>query len=120
MGQVSVTIDGKSYRMACEDGQETHLEGLAALLDERIGRMRQAFGEIGDMRLTIMGAITLADEITELRRKVAAYDAEHAQRAETEAAAAAEAEARDGEMAVVLGTLAQRVDRLRRRLDGEE
>ncbi|MGL4727782.1 MAG: cell division protein ZapA, partial [Bosea sp. (in: a-proteobacteria)] len=72
MGQVSVTIAGKSYRMACGDGEEAHLEGLAALLDQRVAEMHEAFGEIGDMRLHVMAAISIADETAELRRKVSA------------------------------------------------
>lgn len=70
MAQVTVTIDGKAYRMACDDGQEAHLEGLAAYFDSRVQEMRMSFGEIGDMRLTIMAAITASDEIFELRKKL--------------------------------------------------
>ncbi|MCX7317851.1 MAG: cell division protein ZapA, partial [Hyphomicrobiales bacterium] len=53
MGQVTVTIADKIYRIACDDGQEAHLMALAAELDRRIDDMRQAFGEIGDSRLTV-------------------------------------------------------------------
>jgi cell division protein ZapA len=72
MSQVSVTIAGRSYRIACAEGEEGHLEGLAALYDGKIEEMRAAFGEIGDMRLHVMAAITLADELAETRRQVAA------------------------------------------------
>jgi cell division protein ZapA len=75
MGQVSVTIAGKLYRMACGDGEEAHLEGLAALLDQRVAEMHTAFGEIGDMRLHVMAAISIADEAADLRRKIAAMEA---------------------------------------------
>ena len=54
MPQVNVTINGKVYRMACDDGQEAHLEGLAERLNVTIDRLRQSFGEIGDQRLTVM------------------------------------------------------------------
>src|SRR5260370_41311282 len=63
MPQVSVTINGRSFRMACEDGEEAHLQHLAEDLDQRIGRLRTRFGEIGDTRLTVMAALTLADEL---------------------------------------------------------
>ncbi|MBN8999629.1 MAG: cell division protein ZapA, partial [Rhizobiales bacterium] len=58
MAQVNVTINGKIYRMACDDGQEAHLESLAERLNETIDRLRGSFGEIGDQRLTVMAAIT--------------------------------------------------------------
>jgi cell division protein ZapA (FtsZ GTPase activity inhibitor) len=63
MAHVSVTINGRQYRMACEDGQENHLIWLSGDLDRRIGQLRAQFGEIGDMRLTMMAALTVADEL---------------------------------------------------------
>jgi len=70
MPQVNVTISGKAYRMACGEGEEPHLEALAQLYDGKIEEMRQAFGEIGDMRLHVMAALMVADEVTELKKKV--------------------------------------------------
>jgi cell division protein ZapA len=70
MGQVNVTINGKTYRMACEDGEEEHLVGLAARLNASIEKLRARFGEIGDQRLTVMAAITLADQSTEAERRL--------------------------------------------------
>lgn len=85
MAQVSVTIAGRAYRMACEDGQEPHLEALARHLDQRIGDMRSAFGEIGDQRLIVMAAIAIADELSELKKansamqsQIAAFNDERA------------------------------------------
>src|SRR4051794_35987032 len=72
MPQVNVTIAGRAYRMACGEGEEAHLEGLAALYDGKIQEMRGAFGEIGDMRLQVMAALTVADELNETKRKLTA------------------------------------------------
>ncbi|AMJ61241.1 cell division protein ZapA [Bosea sp. PAMC 26642] len=71
MPQVNVTIAGKAYRMACGEGEEQHLAGLAQLYDGKIDEMRQAFGEIGDMRLHVMAALMVADEVFELKQRVA-------------------------------------------------
>ena len=68
MPQVSVTINGRQFRMACEEGEEARLARLAEDLDARIGRLRQRFGEIGDTRLTVMAALTIADELAEIDR----------------------------------------------------
>jgi cell division protein ZapA len=76
MPQVNVTISGKAYRMACGDGEESHLEALARAYDTKIQEMRQAFGEIGDMRLHVMAALMVADEASELQRRVARLEAE--------------------------------------------
>ena len=70
MAQVSVTINGKIYRMACEDGQEGHLQGLAQRLDDMIHSLRGSFGEIGDQRLTVMAAVTVMDDLVETQRRV--------------------------------------------------
>jgi len=71
---VNVTIAGRSFRMACGPGEEAHLEALASQIDERINQLRGAFGEIGDQRLTVMASITLADELAEARKKIAALE----------------------------------------------
>jgi cell division protein ZapA len=112
MGQVTVSIDGKAYRMACDDGQEGHLEGLAAYFDGRVQEMRTSFGEIGDMRLTIMAAITATDELMELRRRLAAAEARLA--SDTDAVTEVEqrhAEA-DRKTAQAVTALAERLERI--------
>jgi len=70
MTQVTATIAGRQFRLACEDGQEEHLQALAKNLDQRIIDLRAKFGEIGDTRLTVMAALTVADELTEAQRKI--------------------------------------------------
>ena len=76
MAQVAVTIAGRVYRMACADGEEGHLEGLAADLDKRIADLRTAFGEIGDQRLTVMAALAIADEKMESERRIAVLESQ--------------------------------------------
>lgn len=90
MPQIVVTIDGKTYRMACADGEEAHLEGLASQVDARMTELRGSFGEIGDLRLTVMAAIMATDELDEARGRIAALER---QLAETDAGADGAAEA---------------------------
>ncbi|MFK0383737.1 cell division protein ZapA [Agrobacterium sp. NPDC090273] len=70
MAQVTVMIDGKAYRMACEAGQEQHLTDLATRFDQYVGHLKSQFGEIGDLRLTVMSGIMVMDELSELSRKL--------------------------------------------------
>lgn len=70
MAQVTVTIDGKAYRMACEEGQEDHLTELATRFDQYVGHLKSQFGEIGDLRLTVMAGIMVMDELSEVNRKL--------------------------------------------------
>lgn len=69
METVSVTIDGKIYRMACDKGQEHHLIELAARLDQYIAHLKTNFGEIGDHRLAVMAGIMVIDEMEEIKRE---------------------------------------------------
>jgi cell division protein ZapA len=78
MAHVNVTIAGRAFRMACGPGEEDRLETLAAQVDAKITEMRAAFGEIGDQRLTVMAAITFADDLIELRKQVETLQGEMA------------------------------------------
>lgn len=76
MAQVTVTIDGKAYRMACEEGQEDHLTDLAMRFDRYVSHLKEQFGEIGDLRLTVMAGIMIMDELSELSRRVSDLESE--------------------------------------------
>ncbi len=69
-------IGGRAYRVACDEGEEVRLGDLAQLVDAKISALRQRFGEIGDQRLIIMAAITLADERAEASTRVRELEAE--------------------------------------------
>lgn len=116
MAQVNVTISGKTYRMACDDGQEEHLGELAERLDETIDRLRGEFGEIGDQRLTVMAAITLADQNSEAENRLSRLEEKIA---EMERDRAALIERRQSEEAVIarsVDSVAERVEALAGRL----
>jgi cell division protein ZapA len=70
MGQVSVTLNGRTYRLECDDGEETHLVALAEYLSSHVDSMIRKFGQIGDDRLVLMGALMVTDELWEARRQV--------------------------------------------------
>ncbi len=76
MAQVTVSIDGKAYRMACEEGQEDHLIELATNFDQYVGHLKTQFGEIGDLRLTVMAGIMVMDELSEVNRRLKGLEAE--------------------------------------------
>lgn len=76
MATVTVTIDGKAYRMACDEGQEEHLASLAARLDQYVAHLKSSFGEIGDLRLTVMAGIMIIDELHELQKRIKSLESE--------------------------------------------
>ncbi len=109
---MQVTIAGRQYRMACGPGEEKHLEALAAAFDVRISEMRTAFGEIGDMRLHVMAALTTADELAEVRRRVEALEGEIAAMRALAAAGTERSDAAERQVAEVLRRSADRIERL--------
>ena len=112
MAHVVVTIAGRTYRMACDDGEEPQVRDLAALVEEKILSMRGSFGDIGERRSIIMAAIAIADETKSMREKLAALETETAAlRAETEAAKA-DAAALEARVAENLESAAARLELL--------
>lgn len=65
MAQVDVTVNGRSYRIACDDGQEGHLTELAAFVDGKVAELVAALGQVGDARLLVMASLLIADELSE-------------------------------------------------------
>ena len=76
MSHINVTINGRQYRMACEEGQEVRLLKLAESLESRIQNLRGKFGEIGDARLTVMAALTACDELIDAGNRIRTLEAE--------------------------------------------
>jgi cell division protein ZapA len=121
MTQVNVTISGKSYRMACDDGQEEHLGRLADRLDQTIERLRGEFGEIGDQRLTVMAAITMADQNTESERRLAELEAKVSEMEEGRSEMLGRQQSHESVIARSIDTVAERIEALAIRLaDGAE
>lgn len=76
MSHINVTINGRQYRMACEEGQEVRLLKLAESLETRIQSLRGKFGEIGDARLTVMAALTVCDELVDAGNRIRSMEQE--------------------------------------------
>jgi cell division protein ZapA len=120
MGQVNVTISGKTFRMACDDGQEEHLAALGQRLSDTIEYLREQFGEIGDQRLTVMAAITMADQYAETERRVHQVEGEIAGLEEARAALAERQDAAEADLARVIEVLAGRLEAVAARLSGSD
>lgn len=118
MAQVSITVNGRVYRMACDDGKEEHLARLAHDLDARIGHLRQSFGEIGDTRLTVMAALMVADELAETIRRLREAEKEVESLNEARLAANEEIVASERAVAEAIESAAERIEQLATSLNG--
>jgi cell division protein ZapA len=112
MAQVTVTIGGRVFRLACNEGEEPHLEMLAKSLDSRIDEIRGSFGEIGDQRLVVMAALTIADELSEAKRTIAKLEGEASESADLDDAARRETDQRLELAAEALGEASHRIESL--------
>jgi cell division protein ZapA len=112
LAQISVTINGKSFRMACDDGEEQRLEGLAARFDGWIGELKSAFGEIGDQRLTVMAGIMATDQLSELERKVTRLEQELAVARDQQVAALNNMSQNEQDLSRAVNTAAARIESL--------
>ena len=110
MAQITVTINGKSFRMACDDGEEDRLLGLANRFDGLITELRDAFGEIGDQRLTVMAGIMATDQLAELERKNAELEIELKRVRDAQSQAAVSKLRAESEVAEVIDRTAARLE----------
>ncbi|RED31964.1 cell division protein ZapA [Rhodopseudomonas thermotolerans] len=108
---VSVTINGRQYRMACEPGQEPQLLGLAENLEMRIQSLRGRFGEIGDARLTVMAALMMADELLDAHGRIAALQQEVEALRNDRAASLDRTVTTNRAVAAALNSAAERIER---------
>ena len=111
MSHINVTINGRQYRMACEEGQEMRLLRLAENLETRVEALRGRFGEIGDARLTVMAALTVCDELHDAGQRIRALEAELATLRDVRVAASDRAKATQAAVANALNAAAERIER---------
>jgi len=117
MAHVTVTINGRQYRMACEDGQEEHLTRLANDLNRHVERLRENFGEIGDNRLLVMAALTVSDQLSEALRRLGRLEDELSGIQDARVAAADRSHATQAAVAAALNAAAERIERVTRGLN---
>jgi len=116
--EVNVEINGRKYRMACEEGQQAHLIGLAERFNAQVEGLKGAVGEIGDNRLTVMAGIAVLDELSEAERRIKALEAQVAELTQAGQDIAAELESTEAQFAQKLADAAEALESVAETLDG--
>jgi cell division protein ZapA len=111
MTHVNVTINGRQYRMACEEGQQSRLLGLAESLELRVTGLRGKFGEIGDARLTVMAALMVADELVDANAQIRSLQDELTALRDVRVVATDRARATQTAVAAALNAAAERIEK---------
>lgn len=117
MPEVNVEINGKKYRMACEPGQEEHLLGLAGEFNRRVEQFKQVFGEIGDIRLTVMAGIALIDELAIADGRIAALQQDVATLSQAGQSVSAEMDDLEARFARRLNDAARKIEAIATAID---
>ncbi|KJC54504.1 hypothetical protein UB31_02345 [Bradyrhizobium sp. LTSP849] len=111
MSHINVTINGRQYRMACEEGQEVRLLKLAESLETRIQSLRGKFGEIGDARLTVMAALTVCDELLDAGNRIRTMEQEMSELRDFRNAAVERARMTQTAVVNALNSAAERIEK---------
>ena len=70
MAQVTVKINGYSYTVGCEDGQEGHLIAMAHQVEQRIDSIKALGSSSGENRLLVLAALLMADELHDTKVEI--------------------------------------------------
>lgn len=115
MTHVDIAINGRTYAISCDDGQEAHVARLARYLDQKVSTLAKSVGQVGDARLLVMASLLVVDELVEtdqaLKQARGLGGQAPASQAPTVPAAPLVAAAVDEAL------LAETLDRLARRID---
>ncbi|MGE3333311.1 MAG: cell division protein ZapA [Rhodospirillaceae bacterium] len=103
MGQVSITIRGRQYQIACDDGQEAHLARLGRFLDQRAEQLHGSLGSVSDALLLVMTGLVVADELTDTIAELEAVKS---------ASGNASRMASETAITASINTLAERIERI--------
>jgi len=98
MSNVTLTIGGRFYTVACAEGEEAHIEALGREIDGKLSGMPNLGGQ-SEARTLLFAGLLLADELHELR------------------SGGAPAAAEDGQAASALERLADTLEGLAERLE---
>jgi cell division protein ZapA len=117
MPQVTVTINDRKYRMACEDGQEQQVLALCDDINRRVADLSGKFGEIGDARLILMAALSVADELSDATERVRRLEQELGALHTARSTAADRTLASQAVIADALNAAAERIEQLSKQLN---
>ncbi len=119
MAQVNLNVNGRLYRMACEDGQEDHVNELGVRFNAAIDELRGALGEIGDQRLLVMAGILMTDRLDDAERRLKRAETDIRDLRDGRRDSQSRMEGLEENFAANLSAAAARIERMAERLRGE-
>jgi cell division protein ZapA len=79
MAQVTVKVNGRSFRMVCREGEEARVQNLAAEIEGHVQRIKGGIKSVPDDRLFLMVALLMADQLWEAREELQRFQKQAAE-----------------------------------------
>ncbi len=80
MPEVTITIGGRQFAVACQDGEEHYLHTAAKMLDDEAQVLSDQVGRMPESRMLLMAGLMLADKTASVEDKVAEIEAKLTER----------------------------------------
>ena len=109
MGRLTVTVGGRSYDVACGDGEEPHLSDLAEYVDKKAGILVGDGARRGDARTSLLTSLVIADELSDALKQIENLDPE---------AASQTVQKGSEESTALLNSAAERLENIAARIQG--
>ena len=119
MGQVTVVLNGRTYRLECGEGEESHLIALAEYLGTYVEDMKRKFGQVGDDRLILMASLLVTDDLWVLRREMEQLKASLATARRDRSVADESAKSAKADLAGRIDSVADRIELLNEQVRSE-
>lgn len=70
MATIQIVVNGRTYDLACEEGEAGRLTEIAGEVDRRVGALARSQGQAGEARLLLMACLLIADELAEAKAQL--------------------------------------------------
>lgn len=117
MGQVKVSINDRSYTIACGDGEEDHVRELAGYVSKHVTDLAEQVGQVGDARLLLMAGLMIADELSSALQKSRMVEQEMESLSSQRGSLMERTRDTENSLADVLDDASRRIEDLARRIE---
>ena len=69
MAEVDITINGRSYRISCKDGEEERIKSLSSLINDQVQKLSEKIGQLGEARMILLASLVLLDKSDEVEKE---------------------------------------------------
>ena len=69
MAEVDITINGRTYRISCKDGEEQRIKSLSSLINNQVQKLSEKIGQLGEARMILLASLVLLDKSDEVEKE---------------------------------------------------